>query len=246
MPDEKDIQTSCEELIKTEFETNFSVSFSIKISKFMFLLIKKNFPEIGIWSMRNIRKIFRRLLRQEENKNEYFNIEPIHQLIIFLLGSIQQKKRIEIFNKILPLLKESFQLNKKEEDSLIEFVNSKITIQKINNNYYLLKNNSGIIIPPSFKNISIQLNSFWEAAYYSLFSHYKETLLFCGETGFKNFLAQKIAPEAHIIHINQETNISQLIGYVSLTDKMQEKEYILELIIKMCHEGNFESLRKDL
>ena len=59
-------------------------------------------------------------------------------------------------------------------------------------------------------------------------------------------MAQKIAPEAHIIHINQETNISQLIGYVSLTDKMQEKEYILELIIKMCHEGNFESLRKDL
>ena len=66
----------------------------------MFLLIKKNFPEIGIWSMRNIRKIFRRLLRQEENKSEYINIEPIHQLIIFLLGSIQQKKRIEIFNKI--------------------------------------------------------------------------------------------------------------------------------------------------
>ena len=77
LPDEKDIQTSCEELIKTEFDTNFSDSFSIKISKFMFLLIKNNFPEIGIWSMRNIRKIFRRLLRQEENKNEYNNIEPI-------------------------------------------------------------------------------------------------------------------------------------------------------------------------
>ena len=71
-------------------------------------------------------------------------------------------------------------------------------------------------------------------------------MLICGETGFKNFLSQKIAPDAHIIHINQETNISQLIGYVSLTDKVQEKEYILELIIKMCHEGNFESLRKDL
>jgi len=246
MPDEKDIQTSCEELIKTEFETNFSVSFSIKISKFMFLLIKNNIPEIGLWSMRNIRKIFRRLLRQEENKNEYINIEPIHQLIIFILGSIQQKKRIEIFNKILPLLESSFQFNKKEEDSLIKFVNSKITLETINNKLYLLKNNSGIIIPPSFKNISINLYSFWEAAFYSLFSHYKETLLFCGETGFKNFLAQKIAPEAHIIHINQETSIAQLIGYVSLTDKMQEKEYILELIIKMCHEGNFESLRKDL
>ena len=59
----------------------------------MFLIIKNNIPEIGLWSMRNIRKIFRRLLRQEENKNEYFNIEPIHQLIIFLLGSIQQKKK---------------------------------------------------------------------------------------------------------------------------------------------------------
>ena len=38
---------------------------SSKIAKFMYLLNEKNEPDIGIWSMRNIRKLFRRLKNQK-------------------------------------------------------------------------------------------------------------------------------------------------------------------------------------
>ena len=58
----------------------------------------------------------------------------------------------------------------------------------------LFKGVCGIKIPDKYKSISYELKSIWESIFYILFCHFKEAILFCGESGNKTFLAQKTMP----------------------------------------------------
>lgn len=54
------------------------VDFPSRITNFMFNLNKVNIPEVGKWSMRNIRKLYRRITRQQINDTSYFSITIEH------------------------------------------------------------------------------------------------------------------------------------------------------------------------
>ena len=86
---------------------------------------KNNFPEIGIWSMRNIRKLFRRLYNQQLSENNYKNVIPEIQILIFILGGVIPNKRYEIFMKIRNLIIECFSPNKENESLIDECFNKK-------------------------------------------------------------------------------------------------------------------------
>ena len=54
------------------------VDFPSRIANFMFNLNEANIPEVGKWSMRNIRKLYRRITRQQINDTSYFSITIEH------------------------------------------------------------------------------------------------------------------------------------------------------------------------
>lgn len=88
----KDLQNSIEEMTRYEkierSKFQLYIDFPSKIANFMFCLNEANIPEIGKWSMRNIRKLYRRLTRQQINDTSYLNITVEHQIVFFILGSV--------------------------------------------------------------------------------------------------------------------------------------------------------------
>ena len=74
----------------------------------MYLINEKKVQDIGIWSMRNIRKLFRRLQSQLIDSKSYIKISPEHQVVLFILQSIIPEKRIEVLEKIFTYYGKSF------------------------------------------------------------------------------------------------------------------------------------------
>ena len=121
-----DIEISCKDIAENELEKNLiPENFPKNISNFMNKINKNNFPEIGIWSMRNIRKLFRRLYNQQLSENNYKNVIPEIQILIFILGGVIPNKRYEIFMKIRYLIMECFSPNKENESLIDECFNKK-------------------------------------------------------------------------------------------------------------------------
>jgi hypothetical protein len=68
----------------------------------MYNLNEANIPEIGKWSMRDVRKLYRRITQQQIKEKEYFNITIEHQIVFYILGSIPEgvNKKLIIYDKI--------------------------------------------------------------------------------------------------------------------------------------------------
>lgn len=88
----KDLKNSIEEMTRFEkiegSKFELYVDFPSRIANFMFNLNEINIPEVGKWSMRNIRKLYRRITRQQINDTSYFNITIEHQIVFYILGSV--------------------------------------------------------------------------------------------------------------------------------------------------------------
>ena len=106
--------------------------FPLRIAKFMLKLNEINIKEIGKWSMRNIRKLFRRIRQQQINESSYLNITIEHQIVIYILGSIPGgiEQKLIIFDKISEILKETFDLNDELKNKLKNCIESKPRIIK--------------------------------------------------------------------------------------------------------------------
>jgi len=76
LPDLEDLKKSCQDIIKENIseKVEYKMSNAEKMATFMFKINQLNDPNIGIWSMRNIRKIFRRNAYQQLNQNSYINV----------------------------------------------------------------------------------------------------------------------------------------------------------------------------
>ena len=132
-----DIEISCKDIVENELEKNLiPENFPKNISNFMNKINKNNFPEIGIWSMRNIRKLFRRLYNQQLSENNYKNVISEIQILIFILGGVIANKRNEIFMKIRNLIMKCFSPNKENEYFLMNVLikKSNLIINKRNSN----------------------------------------------------------------------------------------------------------------
>ena len=240
MPEAADIKASCEEIIINELnqdsDDSISSIFSKQISDFMYKINIENFPDIGIWSMRNIRKLFRRISNQQIRKEDYINIIPEIQILIYILGGVQPERRKGVFLQLYPILVECFNLDKEKQDILNSFNEGEIKVDEETG--FLYKGNCGIKIPDRYKSISYELKSLWESIFYTLFCHFKEPILYCGESGNKTFLAQKTMPEANVLNINKDTTINTLLGSITLTNSLTARQYYLELILKICGKIN--------
>ena len=277
-PNVIDLKNSIDEMIKFEKspDSKFELytDFPLRIAKFMLKLNEINIKEIGKWSMRNIRKLFRRIRQQQINESSYLNITIEHQIVIYILGSIPGgiEQKLIIFDKISEILKETFDLNDELKNKLKNCIESKPRIIKKKldgkEKLFLVKGDSeetlkskkqnnkiekftdavgeaGILLEKPIKD-SIEISSIYESLFYVLFSHYKEPILLCGPSGYKSKLAMDILPDANSINFYPEISNSELIGSISLLSTYQSKEYFLEQICKICKSEEFEDLRKEL
>ena len=271
----KDLQSSIEEM--TRFEkvvgSKFSlyVDFASRIANFMFKLNEANYPEIGKWSMRNIRKLYRRLTKQQINDSSYYNITIEHQIVFYILGTIPGGvvEKLSVYDKISGILKSTFDLKEELDNKIRNCLECKPRIIEINKKKFLVKGDSektlqdreksdkmeifthsvgeaGILLDKPIED-KIDLSSLYETLFYILFSHYKEPLLLCGPSGYKSKLAKDISPGACVINFYPEISNAQLIGNVSLVVNYQAKEYYLEQICKICKkEGKLKDLKEQL
>ena len=214
---------------------------SCKIARFMYLINEKKVQDIGIWSMRNIRKLFRRLQSQLIDSKSYIKITPEHQVVLFILQSIIPEKRIEVLEKILPIMENAFDLENIEKDNIINCIKSPPKVKKINEQLFLYKGKSAILIPKYIESIiNDELQSLLESLFYILFCHPNEPLLLVGPSGFKTYLAKSILTNPPIINLYQETSISQLLGSISLTNSKKAKAFYLRKILEICHKTELE------
>ena len=160
-----DIKASCEEIIINELnqdaDGSISSTFSKQISDFMYKINIENIPNIGIWSMRNIRKLFRRISNQQIKKDDYKNIIPEIQIIIYILGGVQPERRKGVFLQLYPIITECFNLDEDKKKILNSFNEGEIRVDEKTG--FLFKGVCGIKIPDKYKSISYELKSIWES-----------------------------------------------------------------------------------
>ena len=271
----KDLQNSIEEMIKFEKikDSKFElyIDFPSRIANFMYQLNEANIPEIGKWSMRNIRKLYRRITKQQIDDSSYFNITVEHQIVFYILGTIPggKEEKLIAYEKVADLLKKTFDLKDELYEKIKNCIESNPRIIEINKKKFLVKGDSleslkekekndklksytnaageaGILLDKPIED-KIDLSSLYETLFYILFSHYKEPLLLCGPSGYKSKLAKDISPSACTINFYPEISNSQLIGSTSLVINYQAKEYYLEQICKICKkEEKLKDLKEDL
>ena len=270
----KDLQSSIEEMTrfekKNDSEFNINEDFPLKIANFMFKLNELNIPEIGKWSMRDIRKLYRRLTKQQIKGPSYFNITIEHQIIFYILGSIAGRieEKLLIYDKICETLKSTFDVNEELINKIRNCIESKPRMIEIKKKKFLVKGDSqktledkkkneklkkftnaigeaGILLDINIED-KIDLSSLYETLFYILFSDYKEPLLLCGPSGYKSKLAKIISPAASIINFYPEISNSQLIGNVSIVINYKAKEYYLEQICKICKIEKLSKLKDKL
>ena len=246
LPDLEDLQKSCQDIIKENLSdrNEYKLSNAEKMANFMYQINQLNDPNIGIWSMRNIRKIFRRYAYQILNKDSYINVSFELQLVIYILGEIPINKRMETFEKIKKLLLETFEMEENSIKEISEVINDKTPKVEIRSDYknkkFLFKGKSGIKIGNEYDGLEC-LNSFMDTVYFAKFAHFKEPINFCGPSSYKTFLAQKFLLGAPVLNLYPETSIGQLLGSVSLVNNIDAKIYYLEEILKIT--GNEEKLK---
>lgn len=107
-PELEDLKKSCEDIIKENIneKIEYKISNEEKMANFMYKINKLNDGDIGTWSMRNIRKIFRRNAYQQLNKNSYINVT------FELQSDIPINRREASFGKVMKILLEIFEMDK--------------------------------------------------------------------------------------------------------------------------------------
>ena len=221
--------------------------------------------------MRNIRKLYRRLTRQQIDYTSYHNITIEHQIVIFILGSVPGgvEEKLIVYEQISDILKKTFKSSNELYEKIRNCIESKPRKIKINDKEFLVKGDSvetlkikekneklnkfthsigeaGIVLDLNIKD-NIDLSSFYESIFYILFSHYKEPLLLCGPSGYKSKLAKDISPGASVINFYPEISNSHLIGHTSLVVNYLAKEYYIEQICKICKRDDaFIDLKNEL
>ena len=150
-PTFQDINDFCQSIIKHELNYNQNefiedyYNLSKILSKFMESLNKKEIIDVGRWSMRDIRKILRRINNQRiSSPYVYRNIKDIHQVLIYIFCGVPKNNIDMVFNELLPLIKDSFSLEDKEEvEKLRLMITSKPKIENYNGKIYLTKAECG-------------------------------------------------------------------------------------------------------
>ena len=234
-----DINEFSQNIILFELGENYyneNIGLAFPLSNLMENLNKKEIVDIGRWSMRDIRKIFRRINAQRgSSEKEYIKIKDIHQIVIYIFSGIAKDKIEKVFEEIAPLIKESFHLKDEDIKDLELMLKSKAEIKKIEDWTYIMKGEHGKRIIYKLDDIDKNFYSFFDSLFYASFADIKEPLLICGPSGYKTFLAKKISHNSKVINIYPETSLSQLLGSTRIRDNISAKKYYLKEILSICN-----------
>ena len=209
-----DINYLYEKIIEREIGENSDnyKDLAEKLSKLMISLNEKDIQEVGSWSMRDIRKIFRRINFQMNNPNNYKNIKEIHQILIYILGGVSKNKVLNVFEEVILLMKSPFMLEEKDINELRKMVESKaekVEILEGDKKYiYIMKGEFGKRFTPEIELPDNEFNSFYESLFFANFSDVREPLLICGPSGYKTFLSKIISKNSNVINLYPETSLS--------------------------------------
>ncbi len=234
----------------TDKEAALCGSFMLAFNKLEQRLVPK-------WSLRDITKLFKRIVNQEENYSNFLNIKVTHNIMFYILSSVSQvelkRKSFEngksFMDKILDLIKiifmDELHLNEEEIENLRHcFLDTPIIKSKQDENginrYYLMKYQIGISI--EFLNNLFNSNenknssnttdletlpSLSNDLFKVLLSDNEEPILL---TEYKTFLSKQFLKDTIPVTVNQESTVEQLLGTSTFLSKTESKLFYLKNI----------------
>lgn len=182
------------------------------------------------WSLREVRKLFRRtvFINRQSSKLLMRGFTVYHNAAFLLQSAISEASNK--YQEIAQLIKNSFELNAMQAQTLLNDLQSPVKIQKRNNdNIIMVKNNLQISITNSNVNsIPFELTTFWNTLFNVSVAHPSEPLLLVGPSEYKTFLATFLAPLSHNIYLHSDTTIGSLVGQISLLERHQAKTFLID------------------
>jgi hypothetical protein len=190
------------------------------------------------WSLRDIYKLFNRILKQYKTPGHYHGIDFEHQILFYVMSSIEEGSKEKVLPELVDVIGEVFKLGEKKNE-LINIYNSKAELKfgttkerKDEGSFYisvfirknsceiyyrdLVKSKNKLKIKYDFTESILGLHNLLEGLFNILISHNEEPILIAGETSFKTYLAQLSFQDDknsyEIVSLNQESTIPQLLG----------------------------------
>ena len=257
---ENDVESICLDINKSLKEDNkdkvkkyITDPEAKNIGKFMLKFNQLNKNYIQPLSFRDIKKIFRRVYYQRNKSNNeiFIGFEVYHNIIFYILSKLNSQNIIDIKQDLVKLITDIFPISLEKEKNLdIYFEKSLKLTKEGKNKIFLIKGlckvNLNINFTDKMKkrilsyfNLQNFLNPFFNA----IISSEDEPLLFLGKTSCKTYLCQTLfLDEFEIIHLNQETNINQLLGGLMVLSKKEAEYFYFKYLCDLC--GKSKNLNK--
>ena len=217
------------------------------------LLMKINEnPILTPWSLRDISKLFERMLKQEKNLDKYINIGLKENILFYIISSINESLIKEQLPIIIDIMKEIFCLNEEETNELYEIYNTlPVLVLREDIKIYIKKNKCEVYLGEKDDELIEKidkLSSLLDGLFKILISSEDEPILISGPTSFKTFLAELLFNNSkyETISLNSESSLAQFIGSTILLSKEESKRYYLSRIYELLQVNNIENLLLDL
>ena len=204
---------------------------------------------ISPWSLRDINKILHRKRYQDYNASEFQNITLCKNILFYTLSSKNTDDVKQIFDVILNLLSETFNLSEEATNDLKDSYLAVPTIKSINGKSFIMKGSCGVQLKHLIDGIE-ELPSLLNGVFQISLSDPHEPILLMGPSCYKTFLLEKFfnSDRAKVITLNQETTIDQLLGSTSFFTKEEAKHFYLKTLSRIfdLSDENYKNLIQKL
>ena len=229
-----DWKANCKTIAKSVLENAGVVSESEleKLASFIDKINGSNIQHITKWSKSNVRTLLRRISDSKTNPKKYLGFTFVHHLLFYVLSGIEDSVSKTIFEDIMKILVECFEIADADKSSLEKCYFEDPVIENSNEVNYLKKGEIGVQIPQHIMDNkivnNINFHSLWNTLFKVLIINDKEPLLISGNSSYKTFLASLILPNAQIVSLYQGSLVNPLLGSTVLLNNRRSKEFYLE------------------
>lgn len=180
------------------------------------------------WSLREVRKLFRRTYYSSRHQDIIYGIKIQHHAAFLIRSSFRSED--DVTKDVVDLVSESFKLKEHEKKTLLNDLESKVTVKFTDENKIMIKKGSLTLesVIHNSLNVPEELQSFWQLYFEANLAHFAEPLLLVGPSGFKTFLAKMLLPLSPPVYLHNDSTTSSLIGQIALLDKYQAKLFLLD------------------
>ena len=214
------------------------------------------------WSLRDIYKLFNRILKQHRTPGNYHGIDFEHHILFYVMSSVEEGSKEKVLDDLVDVIGEVFKLGEKKKE-LIEIYKTRAELkfgtqkerkdEGISSISVFIRKKSCEIyyrdlvktkgkIKDDFTESILGLHNLLEGLFNILISHNEEPILIAGETSFKTYLAQLCFKDDRnsyeIVSLNQESTIPQLLGSSSFFTPEEAKKFYLKQLCNLFNENN--------